>query len=168
MARKIPFDAFDAYVALGPGRSYAKIAEKYHVSKRALTAHAVKERWQEKAAELERKAREAANQKTVETLEGMVDRHLKALRVVQGKALTALASMSLDNAMDAVRALDIALRQERALRGEPTDRIALSIEDTIKKEYANWLTTAEKGKEWKDGDGDERASDEDRQAGPVP
>ena len=68
----------------------------------------------------------------------MNTRHLKAFKVIQGKALEALRSMSLDSAMDAVRALDLAVKGERLTRGEPSDRTAVSIEDTIRREFDRW------------------------------
>jgi len=50
-----------------------------------------------------------------------------------------LKSMPLSAAMDAVKALDLAIKQERLVRGEPTDRTA-SVEEVIKREYDRWLT----------------------------
>ena len=35
--KKIPADAFEHYFVLGPGRSYQQVAEKYSVTKRAVT-----------------------------------------------------------------------------------------------------------------------------------
>ncbi len=149
MSGRIPHDAFQLYFGLGPERSYQQVADEYGVSKRAVTKVATRERWQERTAALEREARERSEKKTLETLEGMNDRHLKSLRVVQGKALEALRSTSLSTAMEAVRALDLAIRQERVIRGEPTDRTALSVEDVVRREYARWM---EPGKEENGGD----------------
>ena len=120
MTGRIGPDAFDYYLGLGSERSHQAVAQKYGVSKRAVTRLAVKQRWRERLAELEEKARRGAEQKTLETLEAMNERHLKALRVIQMKALRALQEMSLSSAMEAVRALDLAIRQERTVRGEPS------------------------------------------------
>ena len=122
MSGRIPPDALEYYLALGPDRSYQKVADHYGVSKRAVTKLAARERWQEKVVELERKARESAEKKALESLEGMNLRHLKSLKIIQGKALEALRTMPLSTAMEAVRALDMAIRQERLIRGEPSDR----------------------------------------------
>ena len=137
-AQRIPPDAFDYYFA---NRSYRAVAEKYGVSKRAVTAHAKKENWQSRVAEREAKVRQASEKKAVETLEGMNDRHLKSLRFIQGKAIEALRTMPLDTAMEAVRALDLSIKQERVIRGEPGDRTALSVEDAIRSEYQRWLVS---------------------------
>jgi transposase len=144
MARKLPADALEYYVQLGAGRSYAAVAAKFGVSKRAVTKRAEKEGWQKRVAELETKARQAVEKRAVESLEQMNERHLLSLKVVQGKALEALRKMPLDSAIDAVRALDLGIRQERLIRGEPSDRTAISVEDTIRSEYQKWLV--------KDGD----------------
>jgi hypothetical protein len=41
--------------------------------------------------------------------------------------------------MDAVRALSMAVRDERLIRGEPTDRSAIDVEEVIKREYQRWM-----------------------------
>lgn len=139
MARKLPKDAFDVYMSLGPGRSYKAVADHFGVSKRAVTSRATKEKWQERATEIETKARQGAEQRLVETLEDMNTRHLKSLRVVQARAVEALRGMPLQSAMEAVRALDLSIRQERLIRGEPSERTALQVEEVIKREYQRWM-----------------------------
>ncbi len=42
---KIPLAAFDFYVSLGGERSYERVAQHYGATKRAVTKHAVRERW---------------------------------------------------------------------------------------------------------------------------
>ena len=67
---------------------------------------AAREHWQDRVAELERKAREKAEEKTLESIDEMTQRHLKYLKVLPGKALEALEAlrtMPLKTAMDAVR-----------------------------------------------------------------
>ena len=137
--RKIPTDAFEFYFSLGTDRSYESVAENFGVTKRAVSKRATKEQWLRRIAERERRAREATDQKAVESLEQMNSRHLRSLRAVQGKALDALRTMPLTSAMDAVRALDLSIKQERLVRGEPTDRSKISIEEVIRREYERWL-----------------------------
>ncbi len=139
MSAKIPPDAFEYYLGLGPGRSYGAVAEKYGVTKRAVTKLAAREKWQERILDIERKARRASDDKAAETLEQMNDRHLKSLRVIQGKALEALRAMPLSTAMEGARCLDLAIKQERVIRGEPSDRSALTVEEKIRSEFENWL-----------------------------
>ena len=139
MNRKLPANAIEYYVSLGPQRSYEAVAEHFRVSKRAIVNRAKRENWQRKVAELEAKAKTASEKRAVESLEEMNERHLKSLRVIQGRALEALRSIPLESAMDAVRALDIAIRHERVIRGEPSDRTAINLEDVIKREYERWM-----------------------------
>ena len=147
MANRIPSDAFEYYVSLGPERSYQKVADHFGVSKRAVTKLAGREQWQHKVVELERKSRERVEKKVLESLEAMSLRHLKSLKVIQGKALEALRSMPLATAMEAVRALDMAIRQERIVRGEPSERTAVSVEEAVRREYERWMLPEEQGDE---------------------
>lgn len=140
MSRKIPPDAFELYMSLGPGRSYQAVAAKYGVTKRAVVDLAKRERWQQRAVEIEAKAKQAAVEKTQETLEAVNARHLKVLRAVEGKAVEALMRLSLTSPADVLRAIDLALRQERLILGEPSARTAVTVEDLIKREYQEWLT----------------------------
>ena len=139
MKRKLPSEAFEFYVGLGIGRGYQGVASHYEVSKGAVTALAKKDNWQERLARIERDARSRSDEKAVETLEQINERHIKAARVIQAKALEGLRNMSLATAMDAVRALDLGLKQERLVLGEPSERTAISVEDKIEREYERWL-----------------------------
>lgn len=143
MAGKLGPDAFTFYVGLGPGRSYAAVAKHFGAAKRSVTALAHRERWQERLEAIERQAVARSEKRATESIEEMHERHLRSLRAIQGKALEALKAHSLDSAMDAVRALDLAIRGERTARGEPGDRTAVSVEDVIRKEYESWLVTDE-------------------------
>jgi hypothetical protein len=137
--RKIPPDAFEQYFSLGPERSYEALAKSCGVSKRAVSKLATKERWQERLRELERKARERSDEKVLETLEDMSARHLKVLRFIQNKAIEALKSMPLDSAMEAVRAYHVSVEKERLIRGEPSDRTEMSLEEITKREMRTLL-----------------------------
>ncbi len=136
---KLPADAFELYFSLGPERSHRAVAEHFGVSKRTVTKRATKENWRERLERLEAEARDRAEQKVLESMEQMTDRHLKAVKIVQGKSLETLRTMSLTSAMDAIRALDLAIKQERTIRGEPSERRAVSVEETIKREMREWL-----------------------------
>ena len=75
----------------------------------------------------------------VETLEEMSSRHIKSLRIIQARALEALRHMPLESAMEAVRALDIGIRQERLIRGEPSERTAINVEEVVRREHTRWM-----------------------------
>jgi hypothetical protein len=142
MAKRIPADAFDYYFSLGPARSYQAVAAKYGVSKRSVTSLAGREGWQERLGKIEREARNRQDTKAVETLEQMHEKHLKALSFVLGKAIEALRALPLDKAIDAVRAIEMVLKQERIARGEPGERTALDLAEVVKRESARWLVSA--------------------------
>lgn len=142
MNRKLPSDAFDFYFALGTSRSYQAVATKYGSSKRAVTRLAVREEWQGRIERCEREARERSNTKAVETLEVMQEKHLKALQFVMGKAIDALRAQPLETAMEAVRSIEMVIRQERLVRGEPTDRAELEVGELVKRESERWLVRA--------------------------
>ena len=139
MRTKLPGDAFAYYVSLGPDRGYAAVASYFQVDKTTVVRRAKEERWQEKLADLERQAQERTQAKIVDSLEEMNTRHLKVLRTVLGKALEALRATPLKTASDAVRAIDMCVKHERTILGEPTDRADVNIEQVIKREYERWL-----------------------------
>jgi hypothetical protein len=149
-ARRIPADAFEFYVALGEGRSYDAVAKRYSVTKRAVVALAKREDWQARFEKVEARAREVADAKATETIAAMREKHLKILEVVQGKALQALRAMPLQTAYQAVRALAIAIEQERIVRGEPTERTAVEIETRIRQEHERLLLRPGEREDWSD------------------
>jgi len=147
MNKKLPPDAFSFYFSVGPGRSYQTVAENYGVSKTAVTNLAEKENWQKKIVEIEAKARDSLEKKMGESLEQMSDRHLKIVQVIQRKALEALKTMPLTTAIEAVRALDASIKTERLIRGEPTDRASLDVEQVVRREYQRWMSGGEQDAE---------------------
>ncbi len=134
--RKIPQDALLYYIALGSSRSYDLVAKEFGVSKRAVVDHAVRERWQDRVAELERRARGNVNTGAADTVEAMNDRHLTLIKLMQSKAVEVLRNMPLAKAMDAIQTLNIAMRQEHLVFGEPSERTAVSVEDKVRLSWA--------------------------------
>jgi hypothetical protein len=162
MKRKIPPEAFPYYLGLGVGRSYEAVAQHFGVSKRAVVSIAEREDWQQRVTASERKVRERVDQKAVETLEAMNTRHMKTLQAVLGRALEALRSMPLNTSMDAVRAIEMVVRQERAIRGDG-DRSFEDLEARIREELDFVMVTpGAKGTDWKrEGTESAEGSDED-------
>jgi hypothetical protein len=143
MNRKLTPEAFEYYFGLGADRSYRAVAEKFHVAKKTVVATAKREGWQERIAQRDQAATKRAEDRVVESLTAMKDRHLRMIRAVQSKALDALKNMPIDTGYQAVQALVKAIEQERLARGEPTERTAVSVEDVIKREYERWLVPVE-------------------------
>lgn len=150
MSQKIPSDAFEQYVAMGAERSYQALADRLGVTKRAVSKRAKAEDWTKRLERIERLARERADEKLVEHLEDMRVRHLKTLRAMNARALAALQAFPLTSGMEAIRAAELAIKLERLIAGEPTERQAVTVEETIKREYDRWL-----------GGGDEDRDDEE-------
>ncbi len=130
MIRRIPDDAFEEYFALGPERSYRRLAEKLGVSKQAISKRAKEDRWQQRIQEREERTREAVATRVEESIEALNARHLKILKAVQAKALEALKGLSMAKAGDVIRALEMSIRQERVIRGEPGGGIGISVDVT--------------------------------------
>lgn len=151
MNRRLPPEAFERYVALGVDRSYQAIADHFGVSKVTVVRHAKKERWQERIVELDAKSRERSEEKILQLMDEVRDRHLRSAKALQMKALEALKSLPPEKAVKAANALAIGWKHELLLMGEPTDRQATTVEDTIKREYERWMVVA--GEDEDDADG---------------
>ncbi len=156
--KKIPPDAFDFYFSLGPSRSYRAVADKCGATKRAVTALAKRENWQARLAEIEEKARVRLDEKKGDALDAAHEQRLKALRLVLGKGIEGLRGMSIESPRDAVQAIGLAVREIRVELGEPSERTAITVEDTIRKEYARWMMIEEQEP---DPAGDQDADDEE-------
>lgn len=138
MNRKIPPEAFLHYVNLGPARSYEAVAEQYGVSRRGVADFAKRERWQERLAELDERARERTDSAALESITTMNERHLKIAKFMQSKGLEALQSGKFELMDRATRALMSGINLERVVRGEPTDH-ADNMESVIRRECDRWL-----------------------------
>ena len=156
MRRKIPPEAYSYYLGLGQARSYEAVAKHYQVSKRAITNLARKESWQEKVAAADQQARARAVERAQESIEEINERHLKTAQLIQRKALEALRECTIVGAMDAVKALVLGVRDERLIRGEPTDRAELDVAEIVKRESQRWLKSG--GKEEQNGGVQSQAS----------
>ncbi len=141
MSRKIPDDAFERYVAMGAGRSHKALAEELGVTKRGVTKRAAAEKWTERLAKIEKDARDRSDQKMTETFEQMRERHLVTLKAMHTRALTGLMQYQIDNAMDAMRAAEMAIKLERLVAGEPSDHSQVDIAQVTRDEMRRLLTT---------------------------
>jgi len=144
--KKLPDDAYAYYLALGPRRSHQAVADHFDVDKKTVTNRAVKEGWRQRIDDHERAERERLERKAAESVEAMNDRHLKVISYIQAKGVEALKSMPLDSAIDAVRAITIAIDKERVIRGEPAQRSTIDIERRIREEHERWEAPAEPAK----------------------
>jgi hypothetical protein len=163
VTRKLDESAYAYYLGLGPGRSHRLVALHYSCSKKAVTNKAIAEGWKEKIAEHERQQREETERKASESLEAMNERHLKMATYMARKGLEALSTMTFDTAMDATRAIKLAAEMERLIRGQPSARAAIDIEQKIRSEHQNWAPPddddePEPGEQDSDGEGEAPAA----------
>lgn len=139
MSRKLPADAFEAYLAMGEQRSYSALATKHGVSKRCVTKRAAQEGWTERLARIEADARAITDQRASQTLAEMNDRHLAMVKAMGLRAMTAIKNFPIEDGMDAIRAADIAIKLERLLAGEVSKRTELNIEAITRHEMRTLL-----------------------------
>lgn len=159
MSGRIPNDAFDFYVGLGPTRSYQAVADRYGVSKRAVVKHATREKWAQRLSEVQREARAVSDKNLATELVDVHDRHKKMLRAMAGKALAGLKEFPLRSGMEAIRAAELVIKMERIVFGEATESGEESLEEITKREIQTLLKRV---------DEDEDEDDEDSSAAPLP
>ena len=143
MARRVPQDAFDYYVSLGAERSYQAVADHNGVTKRAITKVAAREGWAKRLEKIEREARESSDRKLAETIEETRSRHLRTLRAMNARAISALQQYPLSSGMEAMRAAEMVIKLERLIIGEPSERTELSIEEVTRREMQTLLEVAD-------------------------
>jgi hypothetical protein len=127
--------AFELYLALGPGRSVETLNRalagdpgrygfRRAPSLRSLYAWSARFSWQERLADLEAQALEAAGEAWVEAIRVMNERQAKMALAIQQKGVQALSGIDPSSVgfPDAVRAIVEGARLERLARGEATER----------------------------------------------
>jgi hypothetical protein len=139
---KIPPEAFDFYVSLGHTRTYQQVADKYDVSRRAIQKVADRDNWGERLDAIEREAQERAERALVDSVAEARARHLKMLKGISGRAVKAIAEHPLETGMEGVRAAEIAIKLERIIIGEPTERTEHMIAETTRQEIDRFLSPA--------------------------
>lgn len=145
MNRKLPSDAFEAYVAMGEGRTYRAIAEKFGVSKRCVTGRASEEGWGERLEKIEQGARAISDKRLTETIAEMRERHSLMVRAMGQRVVSALRDYPITDGMDAIRAGEMVIKLERLLAGEATERGELSIEELHRHEIRTLLEVSPQG-----------------------
>ena len=143
MRNRIPSDAFDFYVGLGVDRSYQTVADHFGVTKRAITKVASREEWSTRLRKIEKDAREEGDKKLGETMEDIRGRHLRTLKAMHARSLTALKQYPLTSGMEAMRAAEMVIKLERLITGEATSRSELSIEEVTRREIQSFLELVE-------------------------
>ena len=117
-------NAFERYFRLGAKRSIERLHEAMQAegdapSLRTLYGWSSKCGWQDRLAELERKAREAEQEVFIEEIREMDKRHVKEALLLQQKGAEWLATMDLKavTLAGAIRAIEVGVMLERTARG---------------------------------------------------
>jgi uncharacterized protein YdbL (DUF1318 family) len=146
---RIPENAFETYVAMGPDRSYQALADKLGVDKRSIVRLAAKENWAGRLAKIQEDARTATDKKLVADLHAVRERQLQEARALRGWAIKAMKELPAEKALKSVAsALSTAWRQELLLLGEPTDRQASTIEEVTKRELDSLILREGEEDDW--------------------
>jgi hypothetical protein len=143
MANKIPPEAFDFYVSLGHQRTYQQVADKYGVTRRGVQKVADRDNWGERLDAIEREVQERAEKALVESVAEVRARHLKMLKGISGRAVKAIAEHPLETGMEGIRAAEIAIKLERIIVGEPSERTEHTIAETTRQEMDRFLSRAD-------------------------
>lgn len=139
MKTRIPVDAFDYYVSLGPERSYEAVAAHFGVSASGVKKASARDHWQSRLAQIDTEVQARLVQRIVDEIDEMRDRHLKTVRAIMGRALKALQQFPLTSGMEAVRAAELAIKLERLVMGEASERTEINTDDVIRQEMKRWL-----------------------------
>ena len=134
MTRRIPEDAFAFYVALGADRSYQRVADHFNVSKNGILKASDKDNWGERLEAIEESVRGRVDERLSETMAEIQARHLKLLRGMAGRAAKAIQEFPLTSGMEGMRAAEIAIKLERLVAGEVSDRSQLTVEQVTRRE----------------------------------
>ena len=121
--------AFERYWRLGPERSIERLhaameAEAKAPSLRTLYGWSSRYRWQDRVADLERKARETEDDARIAAIREMQERQAKEGLLLQQRGAQWLAQVNDEQVSPeaAIRAVVEGARLERLARGEPTER----------------------------------------------
>lgn len=139
MNGRIGEDAFEFYVSLGPARSHEAVAQRYDVSRRAVSKRATKDEWTPRLDKIEQEARALSDKRLAETLGDIRGRHLTTLKAMHARALTALKQFPLTSGMEAMKAAEMVIKLERLVAGEASERTAISVEEVTKRELDRWV-----------------------------
>lgn len=145
MSTRLSEGAFEYYVGLGSGRSYQAVAERYGASKRTVVRHAAAEKWAERLEAIQQEARDELDKRLAGAIAEMNERHMKILRAVASRAVAAIKEHPLTTGMEGVRAAELAIKLERLLVGESSERSTVSVEEVTRRELDRWLVPAGSG-----------------------
>jgi hypothetical protein len=147
-------EAFAMYCGLGHVRSYAAVANHYGVSTRAVLFLAKRYNWAVRLREIEAVAEERMREAQIQAVVEARERHLKSLRVLQGKALSGMRDQNARSLNEATRALETGIRMERLILGESTSNTQVSVEERQQREVDQLVVNEDDDADVDDDDAD--------------
>ena len=90
-------------------------------------------------AEIEKKAREETDKRMAETLVQIRERHLGMARAMGYAGLKALKEYPLTDGVQGMKAMEISIKLERTILGEPAESGAVTIESITRRELETLL-----------------------------
>ena len=131
---------FHVYYQQGPDRSLKRLhrdleAMGVSISPATLKRYSKKYGWQKRIRNLDDEARQQQNQRGVEDVLDMNDRHTQVARALQGAGVSALQRLLADDsrlgnlkASDITRLVDLGIKAERKAVGASSDRREITLE----------------------------------------
>jgi hypothetical protein len=147
-------EAFAMYCGLGHVRSYAAVARHYNVSTRAVLFLAKRYNWAVRLREIEAVAEERMREAQIQAVVEARERHLRSLRVLQGKALAGMRDQNARSLGEATRALESGIKLERLILGESTANTAVSVEERQQREVDQLVVNEDDDADVDDDDAD--------------
>ena len=143
----LAFERFRAYLSMDRPRSREGAAELARCSVQALHHMANRHRWVARAAAYDDAMAKAADRAAMSTAEDMQRRHMEAVHAMLRRGVSAITEADLTEARDGVPMIDKAVRLERLLVGEATDRTESRISSLDRDPDLSRLTDDERA-EW--------------------
>ncbi len=103
--------------------STRELSQKLGLSYSHISKLCWSENWVEDRKEYWKKTEAKTAEREIEAIADMNVRHLREYKLVQGRAIETLKDKPIKNPRDAVYALDVGIKGERTIRGEPTENI---------------------------------------------
>ena len=143
----LSYGRFRTYLSMEPPRSRVEAAKALGLKKRTIDDMMHRHRWHDRALAYDERMAKAADRAAMSTAEDMQRRHMEAVHAMLRRGVHAITEADLTEARDGVPMIDKAVRLERLLVGEATDRTESRISSLDRDPDLSRLTDDERA-EW--------------------
>lgn len=153
---QLPPEAFSLYLEL---RSVHAVSERLGIPESLIYQAKRRERWAERATEVDRAAAEALMRRRQEAVRAMHEEHATTGRYLLALGVEALKKLQekqdLPRYSAALKAIEVGAKMRSLALGEPTERQAVDVEDIKRREREEWLAEVDSPRlpEPEDGNG---------------